>query len=73
LFQVGILLHQAKSGRLIVKLSQEVRPGVFIFDQGNRKLGKVVELIGPVKSPYASVAVVSSRLGKPGDPAFVER
>jgi rRNA processing protein Gar1 len=73
LFQVGTLLHQAKSGRLIIKLSQEVRPGVFIFDQGNRKLGRVVELIGPVKSPYASVAVVSSRLGKPGDPAFVER
>ena len=66
-------MHQAKSGRLIVKLSQEIRPGVFIFDQGNRKLGRVVELIGPVKSPYASVAVVSSRLGKPGDPAFIER
>jgi len=73
LLQVGTLLHQAKSGRLIVKLSQEIRPGVFIFDQGNRKLGRVVELIGPVKSPYASVAVVSSRLGKPGDPAFIER
>ena len=66
-------MHQAKSGRLIVKLSQEIRPGVFIFDQGNRKLGRVVELIGPVKSPYGSVAVVSSRLGKPGDPAFIER
>lgn len=73
MFQVGTLLHQAKSGRLIVKLSQEVRPGIFVFDEGGRKLGKVVELLGPVKSPYASVAVVSSRLGKPGDPAFVER
>ena len=73
MFQVGTLLHQAKSGRLIVKLSQEVRPGIFVFDEGGRKLGKVVELLGPVKFPYASVAVVSSRLGKPGDPAFVER
>jgi len=73
LFQVGTLLHQAKSGRLIVRLSQEVRPGVFVFDGGGRKLGRIVELIGPVKSPYASVAVVSSRLGKPGDPAFIER
>ncbi len=66
-------MHQAKSGRLIVKLSTEVRPGVFLFDGGGRKLGRVVELIGPVRSPYASVAVVSSRLGKSGDPAFVER
>ena len=73
MFQVGTLLHQAKSGRLIVKLSQEVRPGVSLFDDGGRKLGRVVELIGPVRAPYASVAVVSSRLGKPGDPAFVER
>jgi RNA-binding protein len=66
-------LHQAKSGRLIVRLSKEVRPGAFLFDDGGRKLGRVVELIGPVRSPYASVAVVSSRLGKPGDPAFLER
>jgi len=55
-----------------VKLSREVRPGVFLYDGDKRKLGKVVELIGPVRSPYASVAVVSSRLGKAGDPAFVE-
>jgi RNA-binding protein len=73
LFQVGILLHQAKSGRLIVRLTREVRPGAFVFDDGGRKLGKIVELIGPVKAPYASVAVASSRLGKPGDPAFIER
>ena len=72
MFQVGVLEHQAKSGRLIVKLSREVRPGVFLFDQDKRKLGKVIELIGPVRAPYASVAVVSSRLGKAGDPAFLE-
>ena len=65
-------MHQAKSGRLIVKLSREVKPGVFLFDEGKRKIGKVVELIGPVRSPYASLAVVSSRLGRAGDPAFVE-
>ena len=73
MFQVGTLLHQAKSGRLIVRLSQEVRPGIFVFDDGGRKLGRIVELIGPVKSPFASVAVVSSRVGKPGDPVMVER
>jgi RNA-binding protein len=72
LFQVGILLHQAKSGRLIVRLSKEVRPGAFVVDGGGRKLGRVAELIGPVKAPYASVNVVSSRVGKPGDPVFAE-
>jgi RNA-binding protein len=73
LLQVGILLHQAKSGRLIVRLSKEISPGVVVLDDGGRRLGKVIELIGPVRSPYASVAVVSSRLGKPGDPIFVNR
>jgi RNA-binding protein len=72
LFQVGLIMHLAKSGRLIVRLTREVRPGVFLFDGDKRKIGKVVELIGPVRAPYASVAVVSSRIGKAGDPAFLE-
>ena len=73
LFQVGTITHQAKSGRLVVKLSKEVRPGAFLFDEDRRKIGKVIELIGPVRAPYASVALVSSRFGKAGDPAFQER
>jgi rRNA processing protein Gar1 len=73
LLQVGIILHQAKSGRLIVRLTKEVTPGVIVLDDGGRRLGKVTELIGPVRSPYASVAVVSSRLGKSGDPVFLNR
>jgi RNA-binding protein len=72
LFQVGIILHQAKSGRLIVRLSREVKPGSFVVDDAKRRLGKVAELIGPVRAPYASVAVVSSRLRKSGDPVFQE-
>lgn len=72
MFQVGTVLHQAKSGRLVARLSREVRPGVNVFDDGKRKIGRVVELIGPVKAPYASIAVVTSRLGKPGDPIFLE-
>jgi RNA-binding protein len=66
------LLHQAKSGRLIIRLSREVRPGVPILDEKGRRLGKVVELIGPVRAPYASVAVTSSGIGKAGDAAYVE-
>ena len=72
LFQVGILAHQAKSGRLIVRLTKEVRPGATLVDGDKRKLGRVVELIGPVKAPYASVATVSSRFGKAGDPVYME-
>ena len=72
MLQVGVLLHQAKSGRLIVRLTKEVRPGVPILDDRGRSLGRVVELIGPVRAPYASVAVTSGRTGKAGDAACVE-
>lgn len=70
--QIGVILHRAKSGRLILRLSREVRTGAMIFDGEGKKLGKVVELIGPVKAPYASVSLSTSRTGKPGDGAFVE-
>lgn len=72
MFQVGTILHQARSGRLIVRLTKEVKPGVFLFDDRKRRLGKIVELIGPVRAPYASVAVAGDRVGKPGDPAYLE-
>jgi RNA-binding protein len=71
--QVGTLIHKARSGRLIVRLSKEVKPGVVMLDEKGKKLGKVVEVIGPVKGPYASVAPATSRSGGTGDPVFVER
>ena len=56
----------------MVRLSKEVRSGVFLLDVKGRRIGRVVELIGPVKAPYASLALVTSKSGKAGDPAFVE-
>ncbi|MBI3840886.1 MAG: hypothetical protein HY297_02870 [Thaumarchaeota archaeon] len=72
MLQVGTMLHRAKSGRLVVRLSREVRPGSFLLDEKGRRLGKVIELIGPVRAPYASVSAVASKPVKPGDPAFAE-
>jgi RNA-binding protein len=70
--QVGTILHRAKSGRLIVRLSKEVKTGAFILDDQGKRLGRIVELIGPVRAPYASVSPTTSRTGKGGDSAFVE-
>jgi len=66
------MLHRAKSGRLIIRLTRELRTGAMIVDSQGKRLGKVVELIGPVRAPYASVLLSTTRLGKDGDPAFVE-
>lgn len=57
---------------MIVRLSREVKTGAFVFDDKGKKLGKVVELIGPVRAPYASVALSTDRQGRNGDPAFVQ-
>jgi RNA-binding protein len=70
--QVGTILHRAKSGRLIVRLSSEVKTNAMLLDKEGKRLGKIIELIGPVRAPYASVSLATSRAGRGGDPAFVE-
>ncbi|HSA75777.1 MAG TPA: hypothetical protein VLE21_06270 [Candidatus Nitrosocosmicus sp.] len=54
---LGEILHFSKSGRLIVKIDRNrknPRAGSIVFNN-EKKLGKIVELIGSVKSPYASI------------------
>ena len=57
LTEIGKIIHKAKSGRLILKLFQEshIKMGDTIVTSQGRKIGIVNELLGPVKSPYASV------------------
>lgn len=54
---LGEILHLSKSGRLIVKIDQNrknTRAGSLVF-VNEKKIGKIVELIGSIKSPYASI------------------
>lgn len=62
--EVGEVLHIAKSGRVIIKLSQKVNPGDIFVDAKGKKVAKVVELIGPVKAPYASAVLLTDRAKK---------
>jgi RNA-binding protein len=71
--EVGEVLHRAKSGRLIVRLTSRVDPGTVLLDSKGRNAAKVVELIGPVSRPYASAAPASERAdtGKDGKKLFL--
>ncbi|TLX97003.1 MAG: hypothetical protein E6K96_04600 [Thaumarchaeota archaeon] len=70
---VGEFLHRAKSGRLIFRLSVQVVAGSILLDSKGRRLGRVVEMIGPSSHPYASAAPTSSRVsGKKGDRVFLD-
>jgi len=56
--KIGEILHLAKSGRLIVKIDEQISHkliGQALVDDKGIKIGKIIELIGSVKSPYASV------------------
>lgn len=61
-------MHLARSGRLIVKLNTTdgdgIKPGDLLIDGSGRKVGRVVELLGPVSSPYASVIPMTDRTSR---------
>ena len=71
--EVGEVLHRARSGRLIVRLSEKVDAGAILVDSKGRNAAKVIELIGPVSRPYASAAPASDRAdtGKEGRKLFL--
>ena len=50
----GTILHKASSGRLIIKAKTELSPGKVLLDSTGKKIAKIIELLGPVSSPYAS-------------------
>jgi len=55
---IGEIIHMAKSGRLIVKVEENPNHnliGQALIDNNGSRIGKIIELIGSVKSPYASV------------------
>ncbi len=66
--EVGEVMHLAKSSRLIVRLlgswGKETRPGEILVDQKGKGVGKVLEVIGPVAAPYASVIPLTDRTNK---------
>ena len=57
-------MHLANSGRVIVRLSKETQEGQILCDKNNQKIGRVTEMIGPVKSPFASVVPLTNNLKK---------
>jgi RNA-binding protein len=58
MIELGEVLHLARSGRLIVKLHPSCsfsKIGQILFDNEGTEIGRIIELIGSVKAPFASV------------------
>lgn len=62
--KLGQVLHQAKSGNLIVKAEVFLKPSIPVFDESGKRIGFVVETFGPVSSPYVSVKPTTDRVRK---------
>jgi RNA-binding protein len=61
LWKSATLLHLAGSGRLILRTQEKIKPGTILCDDKGFKVAKVLEMFGPVKSPYASAVPMSDR------------
>ena len=62
--EVGEVLHIANSGRGIVRLNKEIKEGQILCDKNNQKIGRVTELIVPIKNPFASAIPLTNNLKK---------
>ncbi|MFI5419850.1 MAG: H/ACA ribonucleoprotein complex subunit GAR1 [Nitrososphaerales archaeon] len=60
--EAGTVLHLARSGRLIIKATSPVREGSVLVDDKGRNAGKVLEILGPVSSPYLSAQPFTERI-----------
>ncbi|MGI8832684.1 MAG: H/ACA ribonucleoprotein complex subunit GAR1 [Nitrososphaeraceae archaeon] len=74
--ELGEILHVAKSGQVIVRLSSHASDkkasGLTVLDINGRQIGKILEIFGPVRSPYASVLPSRQKLtGIVGTKVFV--
>ncbi|MHB1868227.1 MAG: H/ACA ribonucleoprotein complex subunit GAR1 [Nitrososphaerales archaeon] len=72
--EAGTVLHLARSGRLIIKAtSSPPREGSMLVDEKGRRTCKVLEIIGPVSSPYLSAQPLTDRIERvAGTKLFVE-
>ena len=57
-------MHLAGSGRVIVQLSKELVEGQILCDNKGTRVAKVMELIGPIKRPFASATPLTNNIKK---------
>ncbi|MBA4452907.1 MAG: H/ACA ribonucleoprotein complex subunit GAR1 [Candidatus Nitrosomaritimum yanchengensis] len=62
--EVGEIMHLAGSGRVIIQLSDVLSEGVILCDEKGTRVAKVMELIGPVKRPFASATPLTNNIKK---------
>ncbi|MDH3203178.1 MAG: Gar1/Naf1 family protein [Nitrosopumilus sp.] len=62
--EVGEIMHLAGSGRVIIQLSEKLVEGQILCDKNGTRVAKVMELIGPVRRPFASATPLTNSIKK---------
>ena len=57
---LGNTSHIANSGKLIVISDKTPPAGALVFDKNKNKIGKIVDIFGPVKTPFISIRIFKS-------------
>ena len=57
-------MHLAGSGRVIIQLSEKLVEGQILCDEKGTRVAKVMELIGPVRRPFASATPLTNSIKK---------
>lgn len=60
--EIGEIVHLASSGRVIIQLSDKMAEGQILCDEKGTRVAKIVELIGPVKRPFASATPLTNNI-----------
>lgn len=55
--KIGEVLHVIRGNRAIAKVKAAPKIGLKVFDGKGKLIGKIVDVFGPVKSPYIEVEV----------------
>ncbi|RLG60936.1 H/ACA RNA-protein complex protein Gar1 [Candidatus Geothermarchaeota archaeon] len=50
--KVGKILKLTKGKLFVIKLNRKISVGSYLYDSSKKRIGAVIDLIGPVNSPY---------------------
>jgi rRNA processing protein Gar1 len=58
------VLHLSSNKNLILKAKRTAKPSQNVFDKQAHKIGKIIDVFGPVKTPYLSIKPLTSNAKK---------
>ncbi|MFP3130552.1 MAG: Gar1/Naf1 family protein [Nitrososphaeria archaeon] len=71
--KVGVVYHLTKSNNIVIKAEDIPEINETVYLKNKSELGKVIEVFGPVSSPFILVKYNGKNAVKEGEEVFVER